>query len=45
MVKWVTRIYIGNDIVIEAKGADYGVVQASLKYGTWLNYGVVSGLE
>ena len=38
-------VYIGNDTVIEAKGADYGVVQTSLKDGSWTNYGVVSGLE
>ena len=38
-------VYIGNDTVIEAKGADYGVVQTSLKDGSWTNYGVVPGLE
>ena len=38
-------IYIGNGKVIEAKGADYGVVETDLKGGNWTNWGIPSGLE
>ena len=38
-------IYIGNGKVIEAKGADYGVVETDLKGGNWTNWGITSGLE
>ena len=38
-------IYIGNGKVIEAKGADYGVVETDLKGGNWTNWGIPAGLE
>jgi hypothetical protein len=38
-------IYLGNGKVIEARGADYGVVERDLKEGTWTNWGVPEGLE
>lgn len=31
-------IYIGNGLVIEAKGTKYGVVQTELKKGNWANW-------
>lgn len=31
-------IYIGNDLVIEAKGTKYGVVQTALKSGPWTHW-------
>ena len=37
-------IYIGNDIVIEAKDADVGVVQTSLNDGGWTNYAIPNGV-
>ena len=40
-----TGIYLGNGKVIEAKGADSGVVETSLKDGHWTNYGIPNGLE
>ena len=38
-------IYIGNGKVIEAKGADYGVVETDLKDGHWTNWGMTAGLD
>ena len=38
-------VYLGNGKVIEAKGADYGVVETNLSDGTWTNWGAPSGLE
>ena len=38
-------VYIGNGKVIEAKGADYGVVETDLKGGNWTNWGIPAGLE
>ena len=38
-------VYIGNGKVIEAKGADYGVVETDLEGGNWTNWGLPSGLE
>jgi len=38
-------IYLGNGKVIEARGADYGVVERNLSEGTWTNWGVPAGLE
>ena len=38
-------INIWDDTIIEGKGADYGVVQISLKNGSWYNYWAVSRLE
>jgi len=38
-------IYLGNGKVIEAKGADYGVVETDLAKGTWTNWGLPEGLE
>ena len=40
-----TGIYIGNDKVIEAKGANSGVVETSLKDGEWTNYAIPNGLD
>ena len=40
-----TGIYLGNGKVIEAKGADFGVVETSLKEGHWTNFGVPNGLD
>ena len=40
-----TGIYIGNDSVIEAKGADDGVIQTSLKVGGWTNYAIPNGAD
>ena len=37
--------YIGNGKVIEAKGADYGVVETDLKGGNWSSWGIPAGLE
>ena len=39
-----TGIYLGNGKVIEAKGADYGVVETSLKDGHWTDYAIPKGL-
>jgi len=38
-------IYLGNGKVIEAKGADYGVVETDLSKGTLTNWRVPEGLE
>ena len=38
-------VYLGNGKVIEAKGADYGVVETDLKGSSWTNWGVPEGLE
>jgi len=38
-------VYLGNGKVIEAKGADYGVVETDLEGSTWTNWGVPEGLE
>lgn len=39
-----TGIYIGGGVVIEAKGAAYGVVQTSLAAGAWTDYGMLAGV-
>ena len=38
-------IYIGNGKVIEAKSADYGIVETDLIGGNWSNWGIPAGLE
>ena len=38
-------VYLGNGKVIEAKGADYGVVETDLAGSSWTNWGVPEGLE
>ena len=38
-------IYLGNGKVIEAKGADSGVIKTKLKEGSWTNWGIPAGLE
>ena len=38
-------IYIGNGKVIEAKNADYGIVETDLNDVNWTNWGIPAGLE
>ena len=38
-------VYLGNGKVIEAKGADFGVVESDFKPGNWTHWGIPARLE